>query len=267
MVDGEVLWIREWREGGPVHFRIGRVGHELVAEWVGIAELRAKRSGECAAFRLSDGIDDEQASKLRRGAAEALLRHLRGRLSLHASSAARDGDAILFLGDSGTGKSTTVAQLCQSNGFELLADDIAFLEETDAGWHVVPSEDVHWLCADAAVLFGAPMGTEKRPMHATQLATAGARLALTVKLVFDDELARPQARRMGGEAAFVALGSGMLRFALDDRSVDLRDFGLLSKAHATAPMYELRRPRSLEALPEVLDVVLALADKEKRKWR
>jgi hypothetical protein len=137
------------------------------------------------------------------------------------------------------------------------------LDQTAVGWEVAPSEAVHWLCADAAVHFGASAGDQKREVPATRIAKAASRLALTVKLVFDNELARPQARRLGGEAAFLALGSGMLRFVLDDRSVDLRDFGLLSMAHAAAPMYELRRPKSLNALPETIDVILALVEIEK----
>jgi hypothetical protein len=257
-----VFWIREWRTGGVVHFRIGRAGADLVAEWVGIAELRARRSGDCARFVFRSDVGEDRANKIRRGAAEALLRHLRGRLSLHASSAARNGHAILFLGDSDSGKSTTVAQLCRGHGFALLADDIAFLDESAAQIDVVPGEAIHWLCADAAAFLGAPVGDDlKTGLPAVRLATGAARLSLTVKLVFDDSVRYPEARRIHGEGAFLALGQGMLRFALDDPAVDLRDFDMLARTHMTAPMYEVRRPRSLAALRDVVELVFALGEK------
>lgn len=258
---GDVFWIREWRSGGEVHFRIGRSGEDLVAEWVGVAELRAGRSGDPVSLVLATDVNEAQVNKIRIGAAQALVRHLQGRLSLHASSVVRGGRAILLLGDADCGKSTTAAKLCFSHGFALLADDIAFLDESAAGFSVVPSEAVHWLCADAAGYFGASQGDHlKTALPAKQPATSTAALSVTVKLVFDERIRHPTASRLGGESAFLALGRGMMRFALDDRDVDLRDLELLAKMYSAAPMYELRRRRSLEALTDTIEVLLALAD-------
>ncbi|MBB5786205.1 hypothetical protein [Jiangella mangrovi] len=53
------------------------------------------------------------------------------RLLLHAGAVARDGRAVLFPGESGTGKSTMVAA-CLRRGFDYLSDELVAVE-TDTG--------------------------------------------------------------------------------------------------------------------------------------
>jgi hypothetical protein len=60
-----------------------------------------------------------------------LLRQ-RGFLPLHASAVAIDGKAVLFLGESGAGKSTTAAAF-HSRGHDVLADDVAAVRSTESG--------------------------------------------------------------------------------------------------------------------------------------
>ena len=73
----------------------------------------------------------------------ALLRHLRGEVSLHASAVAIRGRAIVFMGESGAGKSTLAAALAaaEQREFALLSDDCLFVDETLA----MPSEGVAYL--------------------------------------------------------------------------------------------------------------------------
>src|SRR5580658_6497898 len=113
-----IRWLQEWRTGGSIDFRIGRDGDDLVAEWPAFGELRARRLGGTHRFTPCPGVDPARAEKFSTGAVRALLRHLEGRLSLHASAAARDGVAGVFLGPSISGKSTLVADLCRRPGFE-----------------------------------------------------------------------------------------------------------------------------------------------------
>ncbi|NEQ88783.1 MAG: hypothetical protein F6K26_55505, partial [Moorea sp. SIO2I5] len=58
------------------------------------------------------------------GTVMAILLQQRGALILHASAVEMDGKAILFLGNSGEGKSTIAAAL-QAQGYAVVADDIA----------------------------------------------------------------------------------------------------------------------------------------------
>lgn len=91
------------------------------------------RCPETGTFRLRGGREitvDAQpgadAALLRAyllGPVLALLLHQRGFLVLHASGVAMDGGAVLFLGSSGCGKSTTVAAL-HARGHPVVADDV-----------------------------------------------------------------------------------------------------------------------------------------------
>ncbi|NEO89918.1 MAG: hypothetical protein F6K56_06555 [Moorea sp. SIO3G5] len=58
------------------------------------------------------------------GTVMAILLQQRGALVLHASAVEMDGNAVLFLGNSGEGKSTIAAAL-QAQGYAVVADDIA----------------------------------------------------------------------------------------------------------------------------------------------
>jgi hypothetical protein len=64
--------------------------------------------------------------------------HRNGSLVLHGSAVAIDGKAHVFLGDKGSGKSTTAAALVAA-GFPLVTDDVVALEQRADGSFVVPS--------------------------------------------------------------------------------------------------------------------------------
>ncbi len=60
--------------------------------------------------------------------------HLQGAVLLHASAVVMQGKAVVFAGDSGSGKSTTVAML-HRHGYTILSDDVTEL----ADGHALPS--------------------------------------------------------------------------------------------------------------------------------
>lgn len=62
----------------------------------------------------------------------ALLLHRRGVLALHGSAVEIGGEAHIFLGDKGSGKSTTAAALVAA-GHRLIADDVVALEKAPDG--------------------------------------------------------------------------------------------------------------------------------------
>lgn len=69
-----------------------------------------------------------------------------GRVAFHASAIGRDGCATLFVGPSGTGKSTTATELATHHDFEFLNDDICLV---DTSLQVFPGPAWAWLWTDA----------------------------------------------------------------------------------------------------------------------
>lgn len=72
------------------------------------------------------------------GSAWGALGYQRGFAMWHGSAVERDGRAILFCGDSGAGKSTMAAALCQA-GARLVADDLSRIEPAAGGVLIYPS--------------------------------------------------------------------------------------------------------------------------------
>lgn len=66
------------------------------------------------------------------GPVMACLLHRQGLLVLHGSAVAIGGEAHVFLGDKGSGKSTTAAALIAA-GFPLVADDVVALDRLEDG--------------------------------------------------------------------------------------------------------------------------------------
>src|SRR5690606_16473868 len=66
------------------------------------------------------------------GPVMACLLHRQGLLVLHGSAVVIDGEAHAFLGDKGSGKSTTAAALIAA-GLPLVADDVVALDRLEDG--------------------------------------------------------------------------------------------------------------------------------------
>jgi hypothetical protein len=260
MTTPPVRWLHCWPETGPAAMRLGRAGDELIAEWVGVATLRSNLAGTSNEFTVVDGAPSPRIQERLREHVAALLRHLRGGITLHASSVARDGIAVAFIGDSGAGKSTLAAQLCADPGVELLSDDAAALHFDDARIAVVPTERNHWLRPDIARAMGLEPGAAlKVPKDAARPAMAATRLGAVVALAFDDSVGAPALRRIQGAEAFSALSFSTFRFALDVPDVLRQELDGLARIVAEARMFELRRPRDiawLDASPRVVAELL-----------
>jgi hypothetical protein len=249
-VDARIRWIREWTTPGFAHFRIGRDGDDLVAEWKGLGTLRAARSGRSHVFTPCPDRGDSTEG-VREAIVQGLLRHLHGKMSLHASAAARGNRAVVILGESMAGKSTLVAELCTRNGFEMLADDTVFLEQRGAEFYVVPTESTHSLREGAAQLFGASTGDlQKAYVPSASFASDPARLCAFVSLSFEESMTKATLRIMPGSEIFRVLYAALFRFVIDENDVTLQDFSRMAELADAVPFFELRRPPSLDLLRE-----------------
>jgi hypothetical protein len=252
-----IRWVQSWTDEAGT-FRIGRAGVELVAEWVGVATLRTNRSGSHVEFETSAACDSAWASKLRAGSVPALVRHLRGEVTLHGSAVCLDEDAVVLLGASGSGKSTLAADLCHNGECILLADDTAFLVPGSGTFAVHPTEDAVWLAPDAQEVLGLnPRGPRKVPVAPPRLGSYVVPLRAVVRLTFAD-VPGCQLAPCRGQSAFEVLSCSLFRFVLDEPEVALGDASRLAQLASKIPIYELRRARDLRQLPACRAAVLDL---------
>jgi hypothetical protein len=250
-----VRFIGEHRQGDAV-VRVREEADEWVVEWEGLGVLRASRDGASHAFVPDLHLDPAGARKMERGVVAALVRHLRGRLTLHGSAVAIDGRAVVCVGASGAGKSTMAAALVRAGG-ELLADDMAAIE-LDPDPSVTPTEDHFSLddAARAAVTSAEPdavNGEGKWLVPAARVADAPRPLAAVLALRFGGE--QPSVRPLRGLEVLAALVPCIPRFPTDDRARHEKELAQLERLATAGRVLELARPRQIDAIDRVVDLV------------
>ena len=207
-------WLHEARRDGAVAFRVGRRGSTVVAEWPGVARLSCLSDGSRARLE-PDGNASRQALGKLRGVVQAFLGHLRGLQGFHASAVALGRDALLFIGESGSGKSTACATLCRSLGGLLLADDAALVELREGIVSVVPTEDTHYLSAGSCAALGIEASNqtnEKTALPAAHIASDPFALRLIVTLRFDASAENATVSHLRGSVAAERLLRALMRF-------------------------------------------------------
>ncbi len=91
------------------------------------------------------------------GGTLGILLHQRGIMPLHGCGVVRNDKAILFLGESGYGKST-LAEAFRRKGYPLLSDDVSALTfSADKAVTVAPSYPKLGLMEDATINFNIPL--------------------------------------------------------------------------------------------------------------
>ena len=230
-----IRWLANANAGEATVFRIGRDGDRLVAEWAGLATLSVDRSGSDAIFNVVPGADARLVQKLETGTKRALLRHLRGELTLHASAVESRGRSIAFVGDPGVGRSTLAFALSDAadSDFALLSDDCLCVE----GFRAVPSEAAGWV-SDAR-------GGEKSPLTPARVSSRPSALGAIVTLAYGEAL---DLRQLHGGDAASTLASAMIRFVLDEPDVHRADMDRLAELAQRVAIFRLTRPRGMEHL-------------------
>lgn len=261
-------WVAQHGTGADVAFRIGRMGDELVAEWVGVATLVARRDGSSARLDVAADADPRRVAKVANGGVKLLLRQLEGKPAFHGAAIARNGAAVVLLGRSGLGKSTLAARLCARDGAMLLSDDAVAVDAPVAPnehWSVCPLEQDHWL-DEAAQRATGVVALESAPRCGEKLAVATVRpapgprpLRAFVDLAFSPSPApEPRLIRLRGADALACLVPQAIRFVLDDPDLQRREVDCLVALVEAVPVFRLERARDLERLGESATKIRAL---------
>ncbi|MBX3207367.1 MAG: hypothetical protein KF764_20130 [Labilithrix sp.] len=247
-----------------MRFRVGRLGDELIAEWIGVARLVASRDGTRRDLVFEDHVPSAERRKLERGDVRLLLRQLAGEISLHGSAVTVGGRAVVMLGTSGRGKSTLAAALCR-RGAELLADDAVGLTFTATSVDVEPAETDHWLDETSQAALQLLDPTTSSPSAKRPIAARTSRTAVAAAAIFELRWAPdgpPRAMRRRGVEALASVLPHVARFVLDSPRHQRTELEHLERLVREVPVYVLERPRSFDLLTEGIDIIDTLCFKE-----
>jgi hypothetical protein len=219
-----------------------------LSDGTGVAEL--DRAGLTATLRVREAYPDEALLHPMLSSTAAVMSRWLGRDSFHAGVFVLDGTAWVLTGDKGDGKSTTLGYLAR-HGVPVLADDLAvesngriftgpgFIDlRTEAAAVLGGGRDLGMLGARARTrldLTGDAAPASSYPLGGWIQLGWGEQLVLTPV---------PLAERLG----LLFRNSAVQRPPVDPSSY-LR--------HAARPFYRLTRPRGLDGLPAVLELLQA----------
>jgi hypothetical protein len=219
--------------------------------------------GGTVTFERNSGCDDAALARhLTDQVLAAVLRH-RGLLVLHANAVETSDGVIVIGGESGTGKSTTLAALLD-RGCRMLSDDVTALRPsgTPGSVEVLPGAAQTHLTEDAAENLGylvdpAQLQPWRRmkaaiPTGPGMASQAGRLRALYVlrRSPSDDVVVTP----VSGRGKFHALQECLYgpAFAGDYPAL----FPLMSTVVATVPLHWLDRPQQRWSVGEVADAIV-----------
>jgi len=236
--------------------RLGRLNGLLVAEWPGIGRAVASRADSTVTFHPEPGVSIETVRKFRVTTLMACERYLNGALSLHGSAVCLPSGAVVLVGDSGAGKSTTAMALVEHEGGAFMADDVVPVDLGPATALVHPVEDTFWLTGDTCASFrlSGPI-SGKLPCAPSRRATHPTTLQAVIHLTFDDSAAPRALERLHGRETFVALSRAHFSFPWETLSSTLADFEVRERLAALAPVFRLRRPHSLGSLESIAHTI------------
>jgi hypothetical protein len=187
-----------------------------------------------------------------------MLLHQRGLLPLHANAVCVDGVAVLFMGFSGRGKSTTAAALC-ARGHPLIADDIAPVQLTPDGPVILPGWSHMRLLPQSLAILGAPEPTgptihprtDKHAWHAEHFADGPVPLG-RIYLITDGD--RIEIEPLPRNEAFGQLVAGTYPVParlMEAEGGTAAHFRRCVAVAARATVARLKRPRDLDLLPDL----------------
>lgn len=234
---GRFLW-----RGGP------RAGRFLVEAGDRVIVQRGPRAEEeLLAFHFLDSV------------LAAVLRQ-RGLLVLHANAAVTPaGPALAVSGDSGAGKSTTLAALLARGG-AMLADDLTALRLGATGVvEVLPGVPQLHLCADAAEGLGQdisalPRYQWRRMKAAVPAAVSAAAPLRALYLLRIGAGAEVRLNPLRGAAKFAAVQECVYGPLLPQEHPDL--FRLFAALTDQVPVYRLERPAGLWTVDTLVEMML-----------
>lgn len=189
-----------------------------------------------------------------------LVLYQRDHLVLHASAVSVDGQAVIFIGPRGAGKSTTAAAF-GAEGHSVLEDDVVAIRFDDDGPIVVPGVPQLRLKSDAAAALGVQQTTKPSEeswyeKHLLQIETTSEPAPLRgCYLLMDGETCAFDSVPVR-EQILNLIAQTHARGLLSDTNRSPVHFDQCSRFIEAVPVRGLKRPRDHGLLPSVVDLVV-----------
>jgi hypothetical protein len=238
----------EFGQGNSIHFKL-QLGLELLV-----------RDGCEIVVDASPNLDRGMIRAHVLGVGMAVILRQRGFLVLHASCVAKHDGAIAFLGGSGWGKSTLASAFLQQ-GYRLITDDVMAIQQKTPTPQVIPSFPEVKLLPDAVAAVGAakdlPMLHSLSYKQIQRLDAQFAHHPVPLKYLFGLRLGTcNEIEPLSGHQAFAELvqHSRVVK-TLTNPALQIQHFQQCVQLLKGVPMSYLKRPRSLEQLPQLVEFI------------
>ena len=228
---------------------------------VGIFEIK---EGQTITIQRGAQYDEEMTRMCITNLAMGIILHQRNVFTLHASAAEIDGEAVVFLGDKGAGKSTMVTALSR-RGHKVITDDVlGVLTNADEDRvHVVPGYAQVKLLPDAVahVLNDDPEQYQRvyaaTPKRVHTLAGSSSEAALPLRTIYRLSLGDHVAvEPIAPQQAFLTLmRQAYLRRLIEPTAAAAWYMKACSTIADSVGIYHLRRPRDFSLFPQIMQYV------------
>lgn len=200
----------------------------------------------------------------------AILR-LRGTVCLHASAVLIEDRVVVFVGDSGAGKSTTAAAFAQQ-GYPILSDDVVALVDQGDTFLVQPAYPRIRLWKESvSALYGSPEALplivptnpnwDKHYLDLTQEDYRFQATPLPIGTIYflnqrSSDPSAPRIEAMAAQQQLIYLLGNTYASRFIDKGMRAQEFEVLSRLRIHIPIRQITPHGDLARLPQLLDTVL-----------
>ena len=270
-VDAPLRWLHHYPlfDGRP-WLSVGKLAKGYLLRFPDLADFHVFPEAADIRYYLNANIPFETIRHLFLNQVIPLILSERGKLVLHASAVVTPKGAIVFLGETGQGKSTLTASFAQ-RGFSVLTDDCLLVEEQNGQLFGIPSYPGLRLWPDSiSALFGNKSRlprvahyTDKKRFTARdgqlQFSMEPVPLHKIYVLVATEqsEPSMPTIDQLSPRDAFIELIAYSYRLRVSGHKRLNKEFERIGRAASSLSLSRLTSPTNLSLLPVVQNAILA----------
>ncbi len=263
-------WFHQWTlEDGTSWALLAKYLGGTLIRFPGFADFRVQNDVNEIHCIPSPGIPQETTIHLFLDQVFPCLLSGGNQLLLHAASVVVDSNAVVFIGETGSGKSTLTSSFGKA-GFKLLTDDgLLVVEEAGRFWGVpsYPSlrlwpESLPELFAEQPISTAVAHYSAKQRISAGQAAVSFASERMPLRRVYllrpqQDDVAEPvTVTRVSPQQAFSECFNSIFRLDVKNHSQLKDQFKMTARLIETTPVFAISFPHNFSLLSSVRTCIL-----------